>query len=129
MSAPIGSFMRAAESLEAVGAGFRGIAMNPIERKYFERDHAEALAIDRQMRALLPVLELTSQQVVDLNRFCECAEDDEGYDVPAERMRALRDAGLVEGGKFGRYATTEAGDAVRRRWWDAGEGKVAGGAR
>lgn len=103
--------------------------MNPIERKYFERDHAEALAIDRQMRALLPVVALTSQQVVDLNRFCECCEDDEGYDVPAERMRELRDAGLVEGGRFGRYSTTPVGGYVRRLWWDAGEGSVAGGAR
>jgi hypothetical protein len=90
---------------------------DPVARKYFEQDHAEALAINCQLAAARDIrIEATAQHVIDLNRFCECAEDGDGYDVPRERMRDLRDVGLVKGGRFGWYTTTEAGQLVREAW-------------
>jgi hypothetical protein len=86
-----------------------------IERFHAERDHDEALAIARQLSIAGPGI--TPQHVIDLNRFCDCCDDGEGYDVPKERMRALRDAGLVSGGRFGYYSTTDAGELVRDAWW------------
>lgn len=79
------------------------------------RDHDEALAIDMQLRGAGPGI--TAQHVIDLNRFCDCSEDDEGYDVPLERMRELRKVGLVTGGRFGYYTTTDEGNRVRAMWF------------
>lgn len=86
------------------------------------RDHAEALCIERQM-AHAPEA-VTVQHIIDLNRFCDLADDGEGYDVPPDRMRALKSVGLVRGGKFGWYKTTDLGDLIRAYWFNvsAGEG-------
>lgn len=96
-----------------------GEAMDAMDRAtasgYVEQDHDEALVIARQMG--MAGFGVTAQHVIDLNRFCECAEDDEGYDVPRERMRALRGAGLVAGGRGGYYTTTEAGERLRAAWF------------
>jgi hypothetical protein len=89
------------------------------ETYWLGRDHEEAIAIDRQLAAAGPGV--TPQHVIDLNRFCDCAEDSEGYDVPKERMRKLRDAGLVSGGSFGYYTTTEHGMRVRFAWFEQQE--------
>ena len=84
--------------------------MGPIERYHYERDHAEAMAILRQLAA--GPVGLTAQNVIDLNHFCDCCDDDEGYDVPKERMRSLKALGLVEGGRGGWYSLTDAGQRV-----------------
>lgn len=44
-----------------------------------------------------PVLpfEITAQEMKDLLRFYECACDNEGYDVPKERMKRLAQIGLL----------------------------------
>lgn len=86
------------------------------ELHWINRDHEEALIIDRQLGVAGEGV--TPQNVIDLNRFCDCAEDGEGYDVPKERMRSLRNLGLLAGGRFGRYETTEAGCALRSIWFN-----------
>ena len=93
-----------------------GDALHSIERYHIARDHGESLCIARQLS--VATAGVTSQHVIDLNRFCDCCDDDGGYDVPKERMRALRDAGLVSGGRFGYYAITDAGQLVRDAWFD-----------
>lgn len=89
---------------------------DPISTYWLNRDHAEALGIARQLSAAPDGV--TSQHIVDLNRACDCFEDGEGYDVPSERMRKLRDVGLVEGGRFGRYSVTELGQRLRALRFD-----------
>ena len=44
--------------------------------------------------ATLP-FSITDQEMKDLMRFHECAMDDEGYDVPKERMKRLAEIGLI----------------------------------
>ena len=90
--------------------------MDSIERAHIERAHYEALRINRQWE-IAPAA-VSVQHVIDLNRFCDCAEDDEGYDVPNDRMRALKAVGLVEGGRFGWYKLTDEGQRVRNVWFD-----------
>jgi hypothetical protein len=90
-----------------------------LQRLYIENDHAEALAIERQL-AVAPA-GVSAQHVIDLNRFCETTEDDGSYDVPKERMRALKAAGLVSGGQFGWYFTTDVGLSIRDAWFDLAE--------
>lgn len=79
--------------------------------KQLENDHIEAIILDQQIMAAPPGT--TPQHIFDLNRFCECCEDSEGYDVPKERMRALKAAGLVDGGCFGWYTATDLGMTLR----------------
>ena len=93
--------------------------LNQNEEYWFHRDHEEALSINRQLS--VAGKEVTSQHVMDLNRFCDCTEDGEGYDVPLERMRSLREVGLVNGGRFGLYETTPAGQTVRSFWYQEKE--------
>lgn len=90
--------------------------MEQTEKYHYERDHYEALRINQQLE--VAPAGVTAQHVIDLNRFCDCCEDDEGYDIPKERMRDLRAAGLVEGGRFGWYKATDAGQRVRDVWFD-----------
>lgn len=90
--------------------------MNAIDRNWIDRDHDEATNIARQLIAAGP--SITPQHIIDLNRFCDCCEDGEGYDVPLGRMRALRDVGLVSGGSFGRYQTTTLGNDIRDIWYN-----------
>lgn len=90
--------------------------MDTIERMYFERDHNEALRIAQQLA--IASAGVNAQHVIDLNRFHECCEDGEGYDVPKERMRDLKAVGLVEGGRFGFYKTTDEGMRIREVWFD-----------
>lgn len=85
-------------------------------QRRIDDDHAEALNVARQIAAAGPGI--TPQHIIDLNRFCETSEDGEGYDVPKERMKALRGVGLVEGGRFGWYGTTEEGERLRDFWWE-----------
>lgn len=92
------------------------IVADRVELYWLGQDHAEALSINRQLDAARSGVK--AQHVIDLNRFCDCAEDNEGYDVPKDRMRSLRDAGLVSGGQFGRYATTDDGNRVRQAWYE-----------
>lgn len=90
--------------------------MDRIEQHHYERDHYEALRINRQIE--IAPSGVTSQHIIDLNRFCDCCEDGEGYNVPKERMRDLRIAGLVEGGRFGWYKVTDTGQSIRDVWFD-----------
>lgn len=57
-------------------------------------------------------LALTEQQRTDVLRFHETCEDDQGYDVPKARMKALARVGLVRSLGFGRYEFTDAGLAL-----------------
>ena len=84
--------------------------MDALERRYIDSLHCEANAIERQRLASGPGV--TLQHIIDLNRFCDCCDDGEGYDVPKERMRALREAGLLSGGRFGYYTTTPEGQRI-----------------
>jgi hypothetical protein len=54
-------------------------------------------------------LSLSEQQIKDLLRFHETTEDDQGYDVPRERMKSLARAGLIRSLGFRRYEFTDAG--------------------
>lgn len=89
--------------------------MDAIEQRWYERDFNEATAISRQLAIAMPGT--TAQHIIDVNRFCECCEDNEGYDVPKERMRDLKAAGLVSGGRFGWYTLTDEGQRVRDAWY------------
>jgi hypothetical protein len=77
---------------------------------YFERDWDEAIAINHQLS--IAGEGVTAQHIIDLNRFCDCSSDDEGYDVPKDRMKSLKAAGLVAGGHRGYYGTTDLGSRV-----------------
>ena len=57
-------------------------------------------------------LVLTEQQRRDVLRFHETTEDDQGYDVPADRMKSLARVGLIRSIGFKRYEFTDAGLAV-----------------
>lgn len=58
---------------------------------------------------------LTEQQTKDLKRFFETTEDNQGYDVPADRMKSLSRAGLVRSLGFSRYEFTDVGNQVVER--------------
>jgi hypothetical protein len=60
-----------------------------------------------------PLVDVTVSEMAAFNRFCECAEDGEGYDVDKGMMRRLADIGLVRSQGFGRFTTTAYGVAVR----------------
>ncbi|MBX8557054.1 hypothetical protein K5D56_21555 [Pseudomonas cichorii] len=57
-------------------------------------------------------LMLTEQQRRDVLRFHETTEDDQGYDVPADRMKSLARVGLIRSIGFKRYEFTDSGLAV-----------------
>lgn len=82
---------------------------------YFERDWDEAITINHQLSHAGEGV--TAQHIIDLNRFCDCTDDNEGYDVPKERMKSLRDAGLVAGGHRGYYSTTDKGQDVYAQYF------------
>lgn len=83
---------------------------------WLNKDHAQALCLNHQFDKYQGKYSI--QQIVDLNRFCECAEDGEGYDVPKERMKNLKEIGLIQGGPFGYYKTTDEGNELRSAWYD-----------
>lgn len=60
-----------------------------------------------------PLVDMTVVELAAFKRFCECAEDGQGYDVDKDMMRRLADIGLVRSTGFGRFTTTRYGDAVR----------------
>jgi hypothetical protein len=60
-------------------------------------------------------ISLSEQQSRDLLRFHETTEDDQGYDVPAERMKSLAALGLIRSKGFRRYEFTDVGDSVVER--------------
>ena len=93
--------------------------LDAIASAYVSQDHEYALAVERQLAVKHPGITgtLTSHDIMDFNRFCDCCEDGARYDVPKERMKVLRALGLVEGGGFGFYSTTRAGNAVREAWF------------
>lgn len=55
---------------------------------------------------------LTDLQAKDLKRFHETTEDGQSYDVPADRMKSLAQAGLIRSTGFSRYTFTDIGDSV-----------------
>lgn len=55
---------------------------------------------------------VTEEQVRDLQRFFETSEDNQGYDVPTDRMKALARLGLVRSLGFNSYEFTDVGDSV-----------------
>ncbi|WP_426237402.1 hypothetical protein [Pseudomonas sp. TWP3-2] len=57
-------------------------------------------------------LVLTEQQRRDVLRFHETTEDDQGYDVSADRMKSLARVGLIRSIGFKRYEFTDAGLAL-----------------
>ncbi|AVX93263.1 hypothetical protein [Pseudomonas psychrophila] len=67
-------------------------------------------------------LMLTEQQRRDVLRFHETTEDDQGYDVPADRMKSLARVGLIRSIGFKRYEFTDAGLAVVGAISDAASG-------
>lgn len=90
--------------------------LDRIEQQHFNRDFEEACALSRQLD-IAGDPRINSQHLVDLNRFCDCCEDSEGYDIPGERMRSLSSVGLVTGGRFGYYTLTDYGQKIRDAWW------------
>lgn len=64
----------------------------------------------------VPLVDLSPDELAAFNRFCECCEDDEGYDVSKGMMKKLSEIGLVRFAGFGRYTTTRYGDAVRAKF-------------
>lgn len=60
-----------------------------------------------------PQVDMTVSEMEAFQRFCECVEDSEGFDVDKDMMRRLADIGLVRSQGFGRYTTTSYGQAVR----------------
>lgn len=64
------------------------------------------------MKAVSVSIELTDQQIRDLQRFHETTEDDQGYDVSADRMKSLARAGMIRSLGFKRYEFTDAGSVV-----------------
>ena len=60
-----------------------------------------------------PQVDITVSEMAAFQRFCECVEDNEGFDVDKDMMRRLADIGLVRSQGFGRYITTSYGQAVR----------------
>lgn len=60
-----------------------------------------------------PQVDMTVSEMEAFQRFCECVEDNEGFDVDKYMMRRLADIGLVRSQGFGRYIATSYGQAVR----------------
>jgi NTP pyrophosphatase (non-canonical NTP hydrolase) len=79
--------------------------------------HSPLLAAPETWKILPSLLmpAASDAEIAMFNRFCEVCEDFEagGYDVPREMMKRLACIGLVRSCSFGRYETTEFGDAVR----------------
>lgn len=57
-------------------------------------------------------LKITGQQQRDILRFRDTCEDDQGYDVPKDRMKSLARLGLIRQTGFSRYEITDVGDAA-----------------
>lgn len=55
---------------------------------------------------------ILDQEMKDLLRFHECAMDDEGYDVPKDRMKRLAEIGLIRRVTANYYEHTTFGLAV-----------------
>lgn len=63
-------------------------------------------------RVITVPVKTTGQQERDILRFRDTCEDDQGYDVPKERMKSLARLGLIRPTGFSRYEITDIGDAV-----------------
>lgn len=59
-----------------------------------ENERLKGQQVDRPEPAYLPFA-ILEHEMKDLKRFHECVMDDEGYDVPKERMRRLAEIGLL----------------------------------
>ena len=70
----------------------------------------QAAAKDAQKPSL--PFALLDEELADLMRFHECTMDDEGYDVPKERMKNLAEIGLVRRVSANYYEATTFGLAV-----------------
>lgn len=60
-------------------------------------------------------VQLTEQESEDLKRFYDTSRDNQGYDVPAERMKSLARAGMIRSLGFKRYEFTDVGASVAER--------------
>ncbi len=63
-------------------------------------------------RVIAVPVTITAQQERDILRFRDTCEDDQGYDVPKDRMKSLARLGLIRPTGFSRYEITDVGDAV-----------------
>lgn len=70
-----------------------------------------ALPASEQKPVVLPFA-ILDQEMADLLRFHECAMDDEGYDVPKDRMKRLAEIGLLRRVSARYYEHTAFGLAV-----------------
>lgn len=66
----------------------------------------------------IPQVRIKKEELAAFHRFCDCADDGEGYDVPKEMMKQLSVIGLVRSAGFGRYETTLYGTAIRESTQD-----------
>ncbi|ABO59827.1 hypothetical protein LA345_40175 (plasmid) [Burkholderia vietnamiensis] len=62
---------------------------------------------------------LSRKEVIAFNRFCDCAEDGEGYDVPVTVMQRLSEVGLVKKVRGSVYEATGFGGVVRDAYTDS----------
>lgn len=63
-------------------------------------------------RVIAVPVKISEQQERDILRFRDTCEDDQGYDVPKDRMKSLARLGLIRPTGFSRYEITDVGDAV-----------------
>ena len=75
-------------------------------------------AAGEQNTVVLPFA-IFDQEMADLRRFHECVMDDEGYDVPKDRMKRLAEIGLVRSASGNYYEHTDFGLAVLNGYFDA----------
>ena len=75
------------------------------------KPEADAWLFSEQKPVVLPFA-IFDQEITDLRRFHECAMDDEGYDVPKDRMKRLAEIGLVRRVSANYYEHTDFGLSV-----------------
>ena len=87
----------------------KGICINLYQVMLAAAPQPEPVDVDPM--AMLPFA-ILDDELADLRRFTDCADDGEGYDVPKNRMKRLAEIGLLRHVSAGYYEHTVFGLSV-----------------
>ncbi|MCB4358475.1 hypothetical protein [Quatrionicoccus australiensis] len=110
--------LRALEALESMDdfarmdTGVEPIGPYKVLREFIESPIAQPASAPSEQKLVALPFAIFDQEMADLRRFHECSMDNEGYDVPKDRMKRLAEIGLVRRVSANYYEHTNFGLSV-----------------